>query len=484
MRARSVQALAALTVLAAILRFSTLDVQSFWFDEAVTVGLVKSSFGHMLSSIGGSESTPPLYYMIAWVWSRVFGHGEVGLRSLSALAGTAFVPVAYAAGAELSSRRTAFVIGALAAVSPLLIWYSQEARSYSLLVLFAGLSFLFFVRQLREPRDSTLVLWTIASALAIATHYFAGFVVAPEAGWLLLRAQDRRRPAVAIGALLVVAGALLPILIRQRKLDLTSFITQTSLAKRTAQVAKQFIVGYASPLETAVTVAGALLVAYGLWLAWSRLVERERRAAFVALFVGVTAVAVPIVLALLGTDYLDTRNVIAAWLPLMLVPAMGYAARQAGRSGMAAFAALCALSVFVTVSVWANPSYQRDDVRGLAHALGKVTVPRAIVVTPASASVPLRVYMQPFAQPGEPVMVREIDLAALPIRNSVLSGAKPPPRKPNYVLPVPGMRLVEQRFTKKYSLLRYRSAKPIEIGPPALLFNRLDPRSAAVIYQR
>jgi hypothetical protein len=140
--------------------------------------------------------------------------------------------------------------------------------------------------------------------------------------------------------------------------------------------------------------------------------------------------------------------------------------------------------VFVTVSVWANPSYQRDDVRGLAHALGKVTVPRAIVVTPASASVPLRVYMQPFAQPGEPVMVREIDLAALPIRNSVLSGAKPPPRKPNYVLPVPGMRLVEQRFTKKYSLLRYRSAKPIEIGPPALLFNRLDPRSAAVIYQR
>ena len=78
MRARSVQALAGLTVLAAILRFSTLDVQSYWFDEAVTVGLVKSSFGHMLSSIGGSESTPPLYYVIAWVWARVFGDGEWG----------------------------------------------------------------------------------------------------------------------------------------------------------------------------------------------------------------------------------------------------------------------------------------------------------------------------------------------------------------------------------------------------------------------
>jgi mannosyltransferase len=81
MRARSGLVLAALTALAAILRFSTLHVQSFWFDEAVTVRLVRGSFGHMLSSIGGSESTPPLYYALAWVWTRVFGHGEVGLRS-------------------------------------------------------------------------------------------------------------------------------------------------------------------------------------------------------------------------------------------------------------------------------------------------------------------------------------------------------------------------------------------------------------------
>src|SRR5919109_401228 len=127
MRARSVQALAALTVLAAILRFSTLDVQSFWFDEAVTVRLVTGGFGHMLSSIGGSESTPPLYYTLAWLWVRVFGHSEVGLRSLSALAGTAFVPVTYATGATLASRKVAFTIAALAAVNPLLIWYSQEA---------------------------------------------------------------------------------------------------------------------------------------------------------------------------------------------------------------------------------------------------------------------------------------------------------------------------------------------------------------------
>src|SRR5205085_9760107 len=115
MRARSGQVLAALTVLAAILRFSTLHVQGYWFDEAVTVRLVQGGFGHMLSSIGGSESTPPLYYALAWLWVRAFGHGVVALRSLSARVGPAFRPVAYAAAAELASRRVALTAAALAA---------------------------------------------------------------------------------------------------------------------------------------------------------------------------------------------------------------------------------------------------------------------------------------------------------------------------------------------------------------------------------
>jgi mannosyltransferase len=225
-RARHVQALAGLTVLAAALRFPTLHVQSYWFDEAVTVGLVKSSFGHMMSSIGGSESTPPLYYALAWVWSHVLGTSEFGLRSLSALAGTALIPVAYATGAELASRRAGLVIAALAAVNPLLIWYSQEARSYALVLLLASVSFLLFARMQSAPRVRTLVALTVVSALALATHYFAGFMILPEAVWLLLRWPDRRQPALATAALVAVIGALLPLLLEQRRMNLTSFINQ------------------------------------------------------------------------------------------------------------------------------------------------------------------------------------------------------------------------------------------------------------------
>ena len=130
----------------ASLRFSTLDTQSFWYDEGLTVHLVRSSFGPMLSGVRNTEALPPLYFVLAWVWKRVFGDAEIGLRSLSAVAGTLTIPVAYAAAKALAGRRVALIVAVLAAVSPALIFYSQEARPYALLTLFSVASLLYFAR--------------------------------------------------------------------------------------------------------------------------------------------------------------------------------------------------------------------------------------------------------------------------------------------------------------------------------------------------
>src|SRR5690348_10888179 len=122
-----VVAVAIFTVVGAILRCYRQGHQGFWFDEGNTALLVHFSPGKMLGLIPQTESTPPLYYCLAWVWARVFGYGEVGLRSLSAVSGVLLVPVVYGAGARLVSRRAGLVACAIAACSPLLIWYSQEA---------------------------------------------------------------------------------------------------------------------------------------------------------------------------------------------------------------------------------------------------------------------------------------------------------------------------------------------------------------------
>ena len=62
---------AGIVVVGAALRFSTLDLQSYRYDEAVTVGRVlHANFSTTLSEVSHSESTPPLYYLLAWAWSK------------------------------------------------------------------------------------------------------------------------------------------------------------------------------------------------------------------------------------------------------------------------------------------------------------------------------------------------------------------------------------------------------------------------------
>ena len=158
--------LAALTLLAAVLRFATLDLQSFWYDEAFTpVHVLHASLGATLHGIVKTENTPPLGYVLIWVWSRIFGAGVVALRFPSALAGVATVPVAWEIGRELAgrargSRRVAIVCAALVAVNPLFVWYSQEARAYGLYVfLSAGFAalYLFARRSCANARESRRV---------------------------------------------------------------------------------------------------------------------------------------------------------------------------------------------------------------------------------------------------------------------------------------------------------------------------------------
>ena len=73
-RAPSVRtALAGIVVLAAAVRFSTLGVQSYWLDESFTVHIVKLPLGDLWSQVRTTEGSPPLYYYLAWPWSRVFG---------------------------------------------------------------------------------------------------------------------------------------------------------------------------------------------------------------------------------------------------------------------------------------------------------------------------------------------------------------------------------------------------------------------------
>ena len=402
-----------LTIAGGVLRFTRLG-ESYWYDEAVTVGLVRSSFFSMIRALPGSESTPPLYYGIAWVWARIFGTSEVALRSLSAVFGTAAIPVAASAGRTLASSAAGALVGALVAASPFLVWYSQEARAYALYVLFSAASLLLFARARRSPSGPRLWFWAGASALAVWTEYFAGFLVVTEAAFLLVDRRSRRlslRPMLALAA---ASALLLPLVYKQTRNGRNTWIGKEPLRGR-AEDALRWFVGLPSHLWW--VVAALVLLAL---VATALASASGRRVSLVPLTLAGACVLLPLAMRAVGKDYWLSRNLIDAWVPLAIAFAAVIVCQAGQRPWYARFAvlglALAAVALLATRSTtMVNDPSKRADWRGLAMCLGRPDAERAFVLSPAYNDVVLKLYRPNVRHPRSTDRgVTEIDIIGNP----------------------------------------------------------------------
>jgi 4-amino-4-deoxy-L-arabinose transferase-like glycosyltransferase len=464
-RATVLWALAGLTALGIAVRFASLGVQSYHHDEVITaLRVLPGSFGDMLHAVKVSESNPPLYYALGWGWAKAFGTGEVGLRSLSALFGAATVPVGYLIGRQLSSRRAGLILAALIAVNPMLIWYSQEARSYALLVFFGALALFFFARALDTGRGRDLAWWALASALALCSHYFAVFAVAIEALWLLVALRVRWRVVLpAIGAVGAAGLALLPLANSQTNPTHIGWIENSPLPERLWETAVSFLIG-----ETGHVIAEApreryalvplIFVGAALAVAAVRGSRRERRGAGLGLALGVGVAALTAIAALAGKDYVVERNLLPALVPLLTVVAIGFAAAGARRLGLFLAVALCAYWIAFDVHITQTPNLQRPDFRTVTDALGSPGGRRAIITWKLAAD-PVRYYLpdQAVRMYGGEERVREIAVLRKPLATGL------PVNLP------PSFHQVGRVRADRLTLITYYSKRPVTIS-----FNTLD----------
>ena len=455
-------ALLAICALAAALRFATLDLQSFDFDESFTVGIVlNGSLGHALHTIPITESSPPLYYILAWFWTRAFGLGAVGIRSFSALVGTAVVPVAFFIGRRLGSHRAALIAALLVALNPLMVWYSQEARTYALLVLFSALSFWAFVRALDRPERDRLAVWAAASSAAILSHYFAGFLVATEAVWLVF-ATRRRGEIFASVAVAAVGAAMIPLVISQAD-NRTQWIEHMSLQSRIKEVVKKWVTGEISPTRNWQLALVALLVGASIVYAARRLTRHERRGVVLAVGAGGAAVLIPLVLDLAGLHYLISKNVMPALTVLLIGVGVILGADKARSAGIAGAAVASAFFLFLTLDDAIDPALQRPDYQAAAKALG-APAREQVVVTPNLGNEPLALYRPGAAPtPSGGWTTRQI-VVVQPLPRADVSRHRPPtPAAP------PGFVFEGRRDAPTYTLICFSSRVPQLTGPTSLL---------------
>ena len=441
-----------LTVLAGVLRFMDLGLQSLWIDEALTAWVLDPSPADTFENLTDREATPPLYYVFAWLWTRIFGEGDAALRSLSALFGTATVPAVYLAGRRLASSRAGIVAAALVATSPYLTWYSQEARSYALAMLLAALSLVFLAGAAESRSRRELALWALTCSLLFATHYFSVILIGVEALWLVQTRGIKRETLLAFAGPAATMALLAPLALGQ---DHATWIEGIDFQSRLDDTARSFVGGFGGAPESGLGLAAGLLVAAGVVLLVWRARDHEQNGGLLALGIAAVAFAAALALSKVGLDYVFHRNLLVLWIPIAIAVAAGFAAARV--AGIAGAAALCLVFLWSHFGIVDDEDRHRENWQAAVEELGRSDGPRPIAVWPPYADPELIHYGIPLRDnAGETVMARELVVIGENMNVDALT---------------PGRRLGEFRVAERNlhhsvttAVLRAAEPQPIKLG--------------------
>ncbi|MBI5305898.1 MAG: glycosyltransferase family 39 protein [Chloroflexi bacterium] len=174
------------------LRAFRLDWQSLWYDEAFSVYLAQFNLADITARTA-VDIQPPLYYYLLHFWISLAGGSEFSVRFLSLVFGVLMIPLMFVAARRLFDRNAAWIAAIIAAFSSLYVWYSQEARMYTLLTFLLLLSSYALWRECegkkgnkgnqrtegnQGTRGNWGIVFAVANVAACYTHYFAFVIVA------------------------------------------------------------------------------------------------------------------------------------------------------------------------------------------------------------------------------------------------------------------------------------------------------------------
>ena len=203
------------------LRFYDLGYRSLWLDEVATAQVVRmSDVSSVLGFVARDPSATPLTYLITW-FLRPIGDSEFAIRLPYAIAGLLAVIALYALATRLYGRAIGLVAGALMAILPYAIFYSQESRSYAFLMLLTTAVMLAAYRAASRGRVIDWTFLVIAGALDLYAGYLAiavllaaygyiGLVLAGNVavGWRASRLREALAASARAGAMAILSAVL------------------------------------------------------------------------------------------------------------------------------------------------------------------------------------------------------------------------------------------------------------------------------------
>jgi uncharacterized membrane protein len=377
--------------------------QSLFADELSTYWIVAThSFSGVISLMYGTshiphaEITPPMIFLLSWLTAQI-SHSPELLRAPSLVAGTLTIPVIYVLGLRTVGRPAALLAAALTTLSPFMIDYSAEARSYAVMMLLTTLAMLAMLLALDTRRTRWWVVYAVCSCGAFYTHYTSAFVLLAQLVWLLWVHPAARRPAL-LANLAAAAGVLpwVPGLINDLKSPTTQILSALSpFTVHDVQLSlTHWAIGFPYveagglsrlPGKPALVLLGlaAIIVVAGIAAGIRRLGAKEWLGQFdrrVLLVFGL-AMSVPIgeaVVSAVSTHLFGVRNLAASWPALslscsVLITAAGSRLRLVA-AGLAIVALALGASKLLTVH------FERTDFRAAADFIARHARPGDVVI--------------------------------------------------------------------------------------------------------
>jgi len=401
--------IALLTVIGFGFRIFRLGNQSFWTDEVSSILAAQGPLhGIYERSLLAANSLPTFFLMLKPFVAVAGAHIEFRARLLSVMAGALSVPVFIGVVYRWRRQcRTALLAGALLAVNPLHLWYSQEVRGYAVMLLFGLLTLLCFELAREKKRVIWWVLYTLSAILTIAVHR-TGIIFPAACGlWHLWDVMKRNAHWKSLlGHALVLAATLAALSVKS--IPPTEGYTRSASGLEIGYTFLTFIGGYSfgpsvssiqshgpiaaisqHPVETGILVVMLAALALVFVLNFRKLIT-GREIQFLLLSVGVVSVY-----ALLSGFPYNVRYVLPALLGFLALAAV-----LATEAGKVQFARMT-IGALLLVSLWSDGQwfgsgdYRKDDSRAVAEWLmqqrNKI---HSWEVLPSYMSTSIRWYLQ------------------------------------------------------------------------------------------
>jgi len=163
-----------------LLRVYQLGSESLWLDEAGTITTARMSIDQIVAQSSSKDPHPPFYYFILHYWSAFLGSSEISIRFPSLIFGLLSIAMIYIVGQLLFDRWAALIASLFLSLSQFHIFYSQEARMYTLLNLLSLCSMVSFLLLLRTQKFLRIACYLLANTLLLYTHNVGFLIIAAQ----------------------------------------------------------------------------------------------------------------------------------------------------------------------------------------------------------------------------------------------------------------------------------------------------------------